>query len=335
MSHRILRAAAGALVVVLLAAGCGGKGAGDQARASGADGAACEASPGRITIATAGAGSVFYAIGSGFALLISDNTKLKATAAETGGSGQNIQQLVAGDYDIAIAQHDIAVDAVAGKGLFEGKPQRVRALARLYPSYTHLVVRADAGIESIADLRGKRVSTSSPRSGTEIIAQHLLRIAGLDPEKDIQVQRLDFAKTIDGFKGGTIDAFFWSSGLPVAQVTDLTNSMKDNVKIIDLSSYIDDMEGINQAYERSFIPAAVYKRTGDIPTVAVYTILLVREDFPSGDACAITRLLFDKKTELEKVHSVAKDITLSKATQTDPVPLHSGARQALNALGAG
>lgn len=333
MRKPILRVAAAALAVGLMMAGCGGKREANTG-ASGSEGASCEASDGRITIATGDVGGPFYVIGGGLAQLISDNTKLRATAAETGGSLQNIQQLADGTYDIAFAQADIAADAVAGKGGFDGKPQQIQALARLYLQYVHVVVRIDAGINSVTDLRGKRVSTGAPKSGAEVISHRLLRSAGLDPEKDIQAQRLDLNKTADAMKTGTIDAFIISPGIPTAQVTDIMTSVGDKVKFLDVSSQLDEMKKINAAHVSGVIPAAVYKLPADVPTIATPTLLLARDDFSTSNACAITKLVFTKKETLEQVHPAAKEIQLDKAKQTEPVTLHPGAEQALGELGA-
>jgi TRAP transporter TAXI family solute receptor len=323
-----LKVAVGVLAVGLVAAGCGGK---QTPAASSGDpgGAACEAADGRITIATGNSGGVYYVVGGGLAKLISDNTKLKATAAETGASVQNIQQLVAGDYDMAFSLADTAADAVAGKGPFEGKPQQVQALTRLYPNYTQVLVRTDSGIDSIADMRGKRISTGSPKSGTEVIAQRLLTAAGLNPETDVQAQRLDLAKTADGMKDGNIDGLVWSGGLPTAQITDITTSLKDQVKFIDITPQLDALKEINEVYDRGVIPAATYGQPADVPTVAVPNVLLVRTDFPEGDACAVTKLIYEKKADLETVHPAVKDILQEKAGMTDPVPLHPGSLDAL------
>ena len=323
-----LKVAVGVLSVGLVAAGCGGKRTPDASTGD-AGGAACEAADGRITIATGNSGGVYYVVGGGLAKLISDNTKLKATAAETGASVQNIQQLVAGDYDVAFSLADTAADAVAGKGAFDGKPQQVKALTRLYPNYTQVLVRTDAGIDSVADMRGKRISTGSPKSGTEVIAQRLLTAAGLNPETDVQAQRLDLAKTADGMKDGSIDGLVWSGGLPTAQITDLTTSLKDKVKFIDVTPQLDALKKINEVYDRGVIPAAAYGQPADVPTVAVPNVLLVRGDFPDGNACALTKLIFDKKADLEAVHPAAKDIAEDKAAMTDPVPLHPGSLDAL------
>ncbi|MBB5954522.1 hypothetical protein FHS29_001092 [Saccharothrix tamanrassetensis] len=312
------------LAVALVAAGCGGK----RAASDTGTGAACEAAEGRITIATGNSGGVYYVVGGGLAKLISDNTKLKATAAETGASVQNIQQLVAGDYDVAFSLADTAADAVNGKGAFDGKPQQVQALTRLYPNYTQVVVRASSGINSIADLKGKRISTGSPKSGTEVIANRLLAAAGLDPEKDVEAQRLDLAKTADGMKDGSLDGLVWSGGLPTAQITDLTTSLKDQVRFIDITPLLPKLKEVNPVYDKGTIPAATYGQAADVPTVVVPNVLLVKADFPDANACAITKLVFDKKADLEKVHPAARDIVEEKAALTDPVPLHAGSLDA-------
>ncbi|MCS7480849.1 TAXI family TRAP transporter solute-binding subunit [Umezawaea endophytica] len=326
MRSWMLKVTAGALAVGLVATGCGGK----REAASGPSSAgSCEAAEGRVTIATGNAGGVYFVVGGGLAQVISANTKLKATAAETGASVQNIQQLVAGDYDIAFSLADTAADAVNGKDAFDGKPQKVKALTRLYSNYTQVLVRTDSGINSIADMRGKRISTGSPKSGTEVIANRLLAAAGLDPAADVQAQRLDLTKTADGMKDGSVDGLVWSGGLPTAQMTDITTSLKDKVKLIDISGQLDALKKINPVYDVAPIPAATYGMAADVKTIVVPNVLLVRDDFPDADACAVTKLVYDKKADLEKVHPAAKGILREKAADTAPVPLHPGSEQAL------
>jgi uncharacterized protein len=308
-------------------AACGGKQANETAdRTSGG----CEASSGRITIATGNTGGVYYTLGGGLAQLISDNTELKASAAETGASVQNIQQLTAGDYDIAFALADTAADAVHGKAAFEGKPQDIAALARIYPNYTQVVVRADSGIDSVADMRGKRISTGSPKSGTEVIANRLLTAAGL-AESDVSAQRLALRPTVDQMKAGQIDGLFWSGGLPTPELTDLTTSLGDDVRFIDVTDLLGDLKKINEVYEKGSLPADTYGLPEDVPAIVVPNLLLVTEDFPAANACAITKLIFDKKADLVQVHKAASAIDRETAVDTDPVKLHPGAAQALNA----
>ncbi|GAB3912325.1 hypothetical protein GCM10029964_119870 [Kibdelosporangium lantanae] len=227
------RSVVGLVGLALVVAGCGGKRDTGAAPRSGQQ-VPCEAADGRITIATGNVGGVYYVLGGSLAQLISNNTKLKATAADTGASVQNIQQLGDKTYDVAFSLADTAADAVNGKSAFEGKPQKVQALARIYSNYTQVVVRADSGINGVADFRGKRISTGSPKSGTEVIANRLLQAAGLK-DTDLSPQRLALRQSVDGMKAGTIDGLVWSGGLPTPEITDLTTSMKDRVRFIDIT----------------------------------------------------------------------------------------------------
>ena len=290
----------------------------------------------RISIATGNATGVYYVIGNAFANQLSGATdgKVKGTAAETGASVQNIEQLTAGNYQVAFSLFDTATDAVQGKGAFKDKPQPVEALARIYDNYTHVVVRADSGINSVADMKGKRVSTGSPKSGTEVIANRLLQAAGLNPESDIQAQRLDLTKTVDGMKDGSIDALFWSGGVPTGGITDLFTTMGDKVKFIDITPLLPKMQETNQAYQAGTIAKDPYKLAADVPTIVVPNVLLVKKDLDANVACALTKTLFEKKDELVKASAAAKGISLDNAAKTDPVALHRGAKQALQNLGA-
>jgi uncharacterized protein len=322
---RASRFVAGVVAVGLVLAGCGGK----RPTESSGGKSGCEAGQGRMTIATGNTGGVYYTLGGGLAQLISHNTPIKASAAETGASVQNIQQLVAGDYDIAFSLADSAADAVEGKASFEGRKEDITALARIYSNYTQVVVRANSGISSVADMKGKKISTGSPKSGTEVIANRLLEAAGLDPAKDISAQRLALQQTVDQMKAGQIDGFVWSGGLPTPEVTDLTTSMKDDVEFIDITGLLPKLRDINPVYEKGTLPADTYGLASDVPSIVVPNLLLVRSDFAEGDACAITKLVFDKKDELVKVHKAASELDRKRAVETDPVPLHPGAKRAL------
>lgn len=331
---RGVTAAAGLALVAASLTGCGGR---QDTGASDAGGeVTCTIDKDtRISIATGNATGVYYALGNAYATQITAATdgKLKATAAETGASVQNIQQVVAGDYHVGFTLADTAADAATGKDAFDGKPQPIRALARIYTNYTQVVVRADAGINSVADMRGKRISTGSPKSGTEVIANRLLAAAGLNPASDLSPQRLDLGKTVDGLKDGTIDGMFWSGGLPTPGILDLFTTAKDKVKFIDITPLLPKLTEINPVYEEGVIPAATYQTAADVKTIVVPNLLVVTEDLDADIACVLTRTLFDKQAELVKANPAAKGIDLTAARNTDPVKLHRGAERALNDLG--
>jgi len=322
-----------AVLAVTSLVACGGR----QQNASTGAGTGCEiTAEGRISIATGNTGGVYYVLGGGLAEAVSTATagKLKATAAETGASVQNIQQLVAGNYQVAFSLADTAADAVNGAGSFAGTRQPIAALGRLYPNYTQLVVRAGAGITTLADLRGKRVSTGSPKSGTEVIANRILQAAGLNPETDLAAQRLDIGTSVDGMKDGTIDAMFFSGGLPTPNITDLFTSLGARARLLDTSAVLSTLKGINPSYTLATIPAATYPGATDTPTIVVPNLLLVPESLDAATACVLTKTLFDRTADLVKINPAAAGISLQQARATAPVPLHPGAKQALDTLGA-
>ena len=324
---------AGAMLLVL--AGCGGQRGGDGGEAASEPTTCTVESDARLSIATGNTTGVYYTLGGALAEAISKASagKLKATAAETSASLQNIQQLVAGTHQVAFSLADTAADAAEGKASFD-EPQPIAALARLYPNYTQVVARNGAGINSIADMRGKRVSTGAPNSGTEVIANRMLEAAGLDPSKDIQAQRTELGKTVEGMKDGSIDAMFWSGGLPTSGITDLFTSQRGNVKLLDVTDTLDKLKEINTIYEQGVIPAATYQTPSDVQTVVVPNLLLVNKNMDGNTACVVTKALFEHKADLVKASKAADGINLDTARQTDPVPLHPGAEKALADLGA-
>lgn len=322
-----------ALALLMVATGCGGRQ--DRAATDTGGEVTCQvAGETRIGIATGNVGGVYYTMGNAFAEQVSAATDgtVKATAAETGASVQNIQQLVAGTYGVAFSLADTAADAVNGTGAFDS-PQPVAALSRIHTNYTQVIARTSAGITDVASMRGKRISTGSPRSGTEVIANRLLTAAGLDPATDIAAQRLDLTKTVDGIKDGSIDAFFWSGGLPTPNLTDLFTTSASSVRFVDITPLLPAMKQVNPVYEQGVIPAATYKLPADTPTIVVPNVLLVKNDLDANVACALTRALFDRKDQIAQASPAAAELTVAAARNTTPVPLHRGAAEALTLLG--
>ena len=115
----------------------------------------------------------------------------------------------------------------------------MRALAQIYDNYTQVVAKAGSGIKTIEDLKGKRVSVGAPNSGTEVIADRVLEAAGMDPKGDIKRQGLGVEESVQAMKDGSIDAFFWSGGLPTGAITDLVTS--DKITLLDTTVYTDKL----------------------------------------------------------------------------------------------
>ncbi|RJL26639.1 TAXI family TRAP transporter solute-binding subunit [Bailinhaonella thermotolerans] len=282
----------------------------------------------RLSIATGNTTGVYYVLGGGIAAQINKNMPgYQATAEATGASVENIQRVVKGDSDLAFTLADSAGDAVNGKGAFSA-PQPIRAIARLYDNYTHVIALADAKVRSIADLRGKRVSTGSANSGTEVIALRMLKAAGLDPDKDVKRQSLGLPETVQGMKDGTIDALVWSGGLPTSGITDLMTGLGNKATFVPLDDVQPKLaQEYGPVYNPGTIPAASYKLPADVPTIVVPNLLIVNEKMDEGLAQNLTKLLFERKADLEKVHPAARNIKPDVAAKTEPVQLHPGARK--------
>src|SRR6188472_4655593 len=187
----------------------------------------------RLSIATGNTGGVYYPYGGALAKVIGDSLRVQATAEVTAATVDNLKLIQQRKVDVAFALADTLDSALRGNGPFQRTGAvRARALAVLYPNYTHVATITTTGIARLADLRGRVISTGSPGSGTEVIALRTLRAAGLDPDRDVRRQALSVNASVDALKDGKIDAFFWSGGLPTASILDLSSSIGITAKLL-------------------------------------------------------------------------------------------------------
>jgi TRAP transporter TAXI family solute receptor len=148
-----------------------------------------------LSIATGGTGGVSYPLGGGMASVLSKYVGIQSTAEVTGGSVANLQLINTGKPYIALTMADALQDAYRGEDKFKGKPVKVSTLMVLYPNRMHVVALEGSGINKIADLKGKRVSTGSAGSATEVMAFRIIEAAGLDKDKDMTRERLGAAES--------------------------------------------------------------------------------------------------------------------------------------------
>src|SRR5215472_16983193 len=195
-----------------------------------------------LSIATGGTGGVYYPIGGGMANILSKYVPgMQATAEVTGGSVDNLKLIATGKPYIAFSMADAGQDAYRGEDKFRGTKVPLRTLMVLYPNRMHVVTIEGSGITKMSDLKGKRVSTGSPGSATEVMAFRVLEASGLDKDKDMKRERLGVAESVNAIKDRKIDAFFWVGGLPTSAVTDLGATPGVKLKLIDHSDLVDKM----------------------------------------------------------------------------------------------
>ncbi|WP_232794006.1 MULTISPECIES: TAXI family TRAP transporter solute-binding subunit [Pseudofrankia] len=281
---------------------------------------------GTIMILTGGTKGIYYTYGVELAAAV--NRRLggvQAQAMATTASVDNVRQVARSANVFAFTAADAASAAVAGRAPFTHQVP-IRALARIYDDYVHLVVRADAPIHTIADLAGKRVSVGSDGSGTELIAERMLAVAGIDPAT-LSTSRLGINESVVALQDSDLDAFFWSGGLPTTGITEL--AQQTPIRLVPLGQLAAGLHAEwDPVYRSGAILADTYPLAGDAvdtPTVAVPDLLITRADTDPGLVEEVTRILFDARAEIADRVPVAYALDRRSAIATSPIPLHDGA----------
>ncbi|HKA79498.1 MAG TPA: TAXI family TRAP transporter solute-binding subunit, partial [Xanthobacteraceae bacterium] len=222
----------------------------------------------------------------------------------------------------------IAKDTYRGEDKFKGNKVPLRTLAVLYPNRMHVVTVEGTGVTRLADLKGRRVSTGSPGSATEVMAFRIIEAASLEKDKDMKRERLGVAESVNALKDGKIDAFFWVGGLPTAAVTDLGATPNVKIKLIDHAETVDKMNAkYGGLYTTGVIPAKTYPgQEKDNAISVVQNILVANAKMADKVAYDIVKTFIEKRDELVAVHGEAKSITLENQSPTNsPIPWHPGA----------
>ena len=282
-----------------------------------------------IAIATGGTGGVYYPLGGGMANVLSKHVPgMQASARVTGGSVDNLKLIGSQQSEVALVMVDAALDALKGEDKFKGSPVDVRTLMVLYPNRMHVVSMEGTGVEKMSDLKGKRVSTGSPGSATEVMAFRVIEAAGLDKDKDMRRERLGVAESVNALKDRKIDAFFWVGGLPTAAVTDLGATPNVKIKMIDHADTVDKMnKKYDNLYTTGVIPAKTYPgQDKDNPIAVVQNILVANAKMSDKVAYDIVKTFIEKRDELVAVHAEAESIKLeNQSPKNSPIPWHPGA----------
>ena len=282
----------------------------------------------RLSIATGGTGGVYYPLGGGLANILSKTLPgVEATSEVTSGSVDNIKLIGTGRADIAFVLADTASEGLNGTGKFKQKFP-VRALAVLYANKSQWVTVEGSGVNKMEDLKGKRISTGAPGSGTEVIALRILEAYGINPDKDVKREKLSVAESVNAIKDRKIDAFFWSGGVPTAAVTDLAATPGFKIKLLDHADAIPKMvQKYGPLYVKGTIPANAYPgQDKEVQVADVWNLLVVNEKMDEKLVYDVVKPLFEKKADRVAVHSEAQNIDLSKQYGGgSPIPFHPGA----------
>jgi len=296
-----------------------------------------------FTIGTGGTAATYYPVGGVIANAISSPPGsrpcdeggscgvpgLIASAVSSRGSVDNVNAITSGLRSSGFAQSDVAYWAFTGTGTMEGQPaaEDLRAIAALFPEHIHLVALADSGINSVADLKGKRVSLDEPGSGTYVDANLILAANGLN-EGDFRAEALKPDASGDALRNGQIDAFFFVGGYPTGAIVELASAV--NIKLVPIDG--EGAKALTDEYgffSASDIPDGAYEGVPATTTVAVGAQWITSAKEDEQLIYEITKALWNEKTRilLDVGHAKGKSITAETALDGIGIPLHAGAER--------
>ena len=287
-----------------------------------------------INIGTGSTGGTYYPVGAGMAKVWNSAIPgMKANAQSTGGTAQNLALLGKGEAEVIFAD-GLYFFAYEGKGAFDGKPMKeLRGLVPLYAEPIHFLVAKGSNIKTIQDLKGKRVSVGAVGSGTEVTVRTLLKVAGVDPDKDIRAENLGLSDTAGAFADKNIDAALTVGALGIAGVVEITTL--GTAEFRDIPADVVAKLGKELPYYLPFdIPANTYKdQTKPVKAMASWNVLITTEKLGEEDAYKMTKALYEHKQDILNISTRLASMSPENLKYVQ-VPLHKGAEKYYKEIGA-
>lgn len=280
-----------------------------------------------INVLTGGTSGVYYPLGAALSNIY--GTKIEGARTQvqaTKASVENLNLLQQGKGEIGFALGDsvkLAWEGDADAG-FKAPLDKLRGIAAIYPNYIQIVAAKEAGIASLADMKGKSLSVGAAKSGTELNARAIFAAAGMSYEDLAKTEYLPFAESVELMKNRQLNATLQSAGLGVSSIKDLATSVE--IQVVAVPEEV--VTKLGAPYIAATIPAGTYKgQDADVPTVAVVNFLITHSDVSDETAYQMTKQLFENLPEMEAAHNAASQIKLENALTGMPVPLHPGAER--------
>src|SRR5690606_4717919 len=285
-------------------------------------------------VLTGGQSGVYYPLGVALSQVYAKSIpNVRATAQVTKASAENLNLLQAGRGEVGFSLGDALSDAWKGdaEAGFPKKLDKLRGLSATYNNYIQIVANADAGIKTLADLKGKRISVGAARSGTELNARAILKAAGMSYNDLGKVEYLPFGESVELIKNRQLDATLQSAGLGVASIRDLATTVK--IVVVPVPADVVAKVG-DAAYQPTIIPAGTYGgQTADVATAAIPNFLVTHAGVSDDLAYQMAKQLYENLDKLHAAHNAAKSINRANAIKGMPVPLHPGAERYYKEVG--
>jgi hypothetical protein len=293
-----------------------------------------------VTIGTGGITGVYYPTGGAISRMVNKKRKeygIRATVESTGGSVFNVNAVMAGDLEFGVVQSDRQYQAVKGIADWKEKgPQKdLRAVFSIHPETVDLIAAVDANINSLQDLKGKRVNIGNVGSGYRKNAIDALEANGLDFEKDFHSESLRAAEAPGLIQDGRIDAAFYTVGHPSGYYKEATSGVRKVkfVPIKNIESLLEKYPYYAKAVTRvkELYPAAV--NDTDVPTFGVKATFVTSAKVPDNVVYAITKEVFDNFESFKKLHPAYAGLTKENMLEGMSAPIHPGAMKYYKEVG--
>lgn len=325
-SSRMVRSFVLLLVGAFVLAACGGDDSGD---AGGTE---------FLTLATGSTGGTYFPLGGAMAGVWNDNLEgVRVNTQSSGASVENLRLLEAGEVQLIMAVNGVAAAGVAGTGAFadDGALENVAFVGNIYGEVMQIVARADAGINSIADMAGKRIAIGPAGSGTEVLARTILEAEGINPDSDISGQQDTFGDAIEALRDGRLDAAFAILALPHGGTTDLANSVDLTLVSIE-GALLDRLLNADPTLSALDVPADTYPNLSAGATfVTNWATLYTSPDISDDTVYDLTKVLYEQAESIANAHAAGRQIQITTAVDgRADIPMHPGAQRYYEEVGA-
>jgi TRAP transporter TAXI family solute receptor len=277
-----------------------------------------------ISIGTGGTGGIYYPYGGGVAEIWTKNVKdVKSVAEVTGASVENVKLAHKGETVIGEVMGDVAVAGYNGLSKFQGKKHDILSMAIMYPNLLQVVTLKDSGITNVEQIKGKKISSGSPGSGTNFMSETVFKALGI-PLDSYSDSRLSFTETANALRDGTIDVGFWSVGPGTSSILDLATT--HDIRILTFTpEQQQKIVDANKEYSAVDLAGGVYRGVDNpVPTIGVWNVMICQKSLDENLVYNLVKALFEHQDYLIKIHPSASYTTAENAVKYSPIPLHPG-----------
>jgi hypothetical protein len=277
-----------------------------------------------ISIGTGGTGGIYYPYGGGVAEIWSKNVKgVRAVAEVTGASVENVKLAHKGETVIGEVMGDVAVAGYNGLSKFKGKKHNILSMAIMYPNLLQVVALKKSGITNIEQVQGKHISTGSPGSGTNFMAEAVLKALDISLAS-FKDSRLSFTESANALRDNTIQVGVWSVGPGTSSILDLSTT--HDITVLPFTpAQTQKILAAKTTYASVELAGGIYRGIDtNVPTIGVWNVMICQKSLDTELVYKLAKALFENNAYLKKIHPSAAYTTPENTVKYSSIPLHPG-----------